>query len=66
MQRNTLPMKSETRSPSESPLMVPVISSFSTIGRKSWTNSEVYGGAIDSRTCRDKISKVTKKVFDLV
>jgi hypothetical protein len=45
-----IPMKSETRSLSPSPFMVPVISSFSTMGRKSCTNSGVYGGAMDSKT----------------
>lgn len=44
-------MNSDTRSLSPSPRMVPVISSFSTIGRNNWTNSPEYGGSIASNTC---------------
>lgn len=45
-----VPINSETGSFSPSPLIVPVISSFSTIGIKSLTNSELYGGPIASKT----------------
>lgn len=48
-------MNSETGSFSPSALIVPVISSFSTMGRTNWTNSGVYGGAIASNTCCAKI-----------
>lgn len=44
------PINSETGSLSPSPRIVPVISSFSTIGRKSCTNSGEYGCVIVSRT----------------
>lgn len=45
-----LPMNSVTGSCSPSALMVPAMLSFSKMGRKSYTKSEVYGGAMTSRT----------------
>ena len=46
----SLHMNSETGSLPSSDLNVPVIPSFSISGRKRWTNSAVYGGAITSNT----------------
>lgn len=49
--RPPLPMNSATGSCSPSVLMVPAMLSFSRMGRKSCTKSEVYGGAMTSSTC---------------
>lgn len=46
----TLPINSVTGSCSPSVLMVPAMLSFSKMGRKSCTKSEVYGGAMTSST----------------
>lgn len=50
MDKHDLPINSVTGSCSPSVLIVPAILSFSKIGRKSCTKSEVYGGAITSST----------------
>lgn len=48
----SLPINSVTGSCSPSVLMVPAMLSFSKMGRKSCTKSEVYGGAMTSSTCK--------------
>lgn len=45
-----LPINSVTGSCSPSVLMVPAMLSFSKMGRKSCTKSDVYGGAMTSST----------------
>lgn len=46
-------MKSETGSFPSSFRNDPVMLSFSMIGRKMWTKSDVYGGHMMSTTCPD-------------
>lgn len=54
-------MNSETGSLSPSPLIEPMISSFSTIGKNSCTNSGEYGCVIVSRTWKKSCVELLKK-----